>query len=111
MSQESGFPKRTSFKIKLKDILGGSVVKNPSANEETWVQTLMQEDPTCSGATKPGSCNYWAYVLQLLKPEHPRTCAQQQEKPLQWEARIPQPEKSPRSNKDPVQPKIKIINK
>ena len=32
MSQDSGFPKRTSFKIKLKDILGGSVVKNPSAS-------------------------------------------------------------------------------
>ena len=63
---------------------------------ETWVQSLVQEDSTCHGATKPGhhsywslpalgpvshnywspwavgpaSLNYWAYVLQLLKPTH-----------------------------------------
>ena len=64
---------------------------------ETWVQSLVLEDPTCRGATKsmyhndwpralqPGSCNYWAHVLQLLKPTHPRACAPQ-EQPLRWEA-------------------------
>ena len=35
----------------------------------TRVQALVQEDPTCRGATKPVSHNYWARVLQLLKPE------------------------------------------
>ena len=46
----------------------------------TWVQALVQEDPTCRGATKPvrhnywacslepASHNYWAHVSQLLKP-------------------------------------------
>ena len=46
----------------------------------TRVQALVREDPTCCGATKPVShnywaCalepvghNYWAYVPQLLKP-------------------------------------------
>ena len=46
----------------------------------TQVQALVQEDPTCHGATKPVRhnywaralepvCrNYWAYVPQLLKP-------------------------------------------
>ena len=46
----------------------------------TWVRALVQEDPTCCGATKPVShnysaCaveptshNYWAHVPQLLKP-------------------------------------------
>ena len=46
----------------------------------TWVRALVQEDPTCHGATKPVrrnywacalepvSHNYWARVPQLLKP-------------------------------------------
>ena len=48
----------------------------------TRVRALVQEDPTCRGATKPmrhtyGACaleptshNYWAHVPQLLKPVH-----------------------------------------
>ena len=46
----------------------------------TQVRALVQEDPTCCGATKPMRHNYWAYtlesmshnywarMLQLLKP-------------------------------------------
>ena len=46
----------------------------------TWVRALVQEDPTCRGANKPvchnywvcalepASYNYWARVMQLLKP-------------------------------------------
>ena len=34
----------------------------------TWVQTLVQEDPTCCRATKPASHNYRTHVPQLLKP-------------------------------------------
>ena len=68
----------------------------------TQVWSLVQEDPTCRGATKPvrhnywSPCtlgpkchNYWAHVLQLLKPAC-LACARQQEKPPQWEARAPQ---------------------
>ena len=48
--------------------------------QATWVRSLVQEDPTCRGATKPvrhnywacalepTSHNYWAHVPQLLKP-------------------------------------------
>ena len=66
--------------------------------QETWVGFLIQEDPTCLGATKlvghnywacalePRSCNYWAHSQQLLKPKCPGVLAWQQEKPLQWEA-------------------------
>ena len=87
--------------------------------QETQTQSLVREDPTCLRATKPvypnhwacapepGSCNYWAYVPQLLKPERPRACAPQQEKPPQWGAHAPQLEKSPHSNKDPAQSKGK----
>ena len=73
----------------------------------TQVRSLVLEDPTCLGATKPvchcwvlalepGSCNYWALVQQPLKPEHSRVCAPQQEKPPQWEARAPPLESTPR---------------
>ena len=46
----------------------------------TWVRSLVGEDPTCRGATRPvshnywacalepSSRNYWAHMLQLLKP-------------------------------------------
>ena len=69
--------------------------------QRTRVQSLVQEDPTCCGATKPmchnywawalepASHNYWAHVPQLLKP----TCLElvlHNEKPPQWEARTPQ---------------------
>ena len=46
-------------------------------------------------ALEPRSCNHWAHVSQLLKPAHPRACALQQEKPLQWEAHTPQLESNP----------------
>ena len=48
----------------------------------TQVQSLVLEDPTCHGATKPvhdnywacalepTSHNYWAHVPQLLKPAY-----------------------------------------
>ena len=37
--------------------------------QETRVRALVQEDPTCCGATKPMRHNYWAWVPQLLKSE------------------------------------------
>ena len=43
----------------------------------TRVWALVREDPTCRGATKPVSHNYWA----CASGAH----ALQQEKPLQWE--------------------------
>ena len=66
----------------------------------TWVRTLVREDPTCRGATKPVCHNYWACAL--LEPTchnywacAPRACAPQQEKPPQWEARAPQRRAAP----------------
>ena len=67
----------------------------------TQVRALVGEDPTCCGAPKPvhhnysacalepASHNYWAQVLQLLKPTclEPVLC---NEKPPQWEALSPQ---------------------
>ena len=34
----------------------------------TRIQALVREDPTCRGAPKPVSHNYWALVPQILKP-------------------------------------------
>ena len=83
--------------------------------QETQPQSLVREDPTCRGATKPIQHNYWAHMQQLLKPVLPRAHALQKEKPPRWQAHppqlkssscSPQEEKNPRTNKDPAQPKI-----
>ena len=68
--------------IKIQDFPGGAVVKNPPANAGDTGSIPGPEDPTCRGATKtmhhhywaftlePASHNYWARMLQLLKPAH-----------------------------------------
>ena len=55
----------------------------------TWIWSLVQEDPTCHGATKPvhhnywawalepSSHNYWAHAPQLPKPERSRASVPQ----------------------------------
>ena len=84
----------------------------------TRVRALVREDPTCRGATKPVSHNYWACTLEPACHNYwalvLRAGAPQQEKPPQWEARALQwraaplaaTRESPRSSEDPVQPKI-----
>ena len=68
--------------IKSRGFPGGAVaVRNPPASiAGTQIQSLIREDPTCLGATKPVlhnnwacalepvSHNYWAHGPQLLKP-------------------------------------------
>ena len=56
----------------------------------TQVRVLVWEDPTCRGATKPVSHNYWARVPQLLKPTRLEPVLHNKDKPLQWEACTPQ---------------------
>ena len=69
--------------------------------QATQVRALVWEDATCRGATKPLCHNYWARALepsshnygacvpQLLKPAHLEPVLPNQ-KPLQWEAHVPQ---------------------
>ena len=40
------------------DFPGGAVVKNLPANAGDTVRSLVREDPTCRGATKPVHHNY-----------------------------------------------------
>ena len=47
----------------------------------TCVWSLVWEDLTCRGATKPVRHSYWAQVPQLLKPVCPRIHAPHNEKP------------------------------
>ena len=74
--------------------LVGQWLRIPLPLPGTRVQSLVQEDPTCHGATKPVCHNCWACKPQLLRLHAttteacaPRARAPQQEKPPQWEAR------------------------
>ena len=89
----------------------------------TQVRALVQEDPTCRGATKPVRHNYWACALEPTSDNYwspraatteartPRACALRQEKPPLWEARASQRRVAPAhhnqrkpacSNEDPI---------
>ena len=43
--------------------------------QKTWVQSLVWEDPTCLGATKPMCPNYWACALEPRKPQLLSLCS------------------------------------
>ena len=77
------------------------------SRQGTRVWSLLREDSTCCGATKPMHHNYWGCK--------PKAHAPQQEKPPQWEPRAPQgrgdpahqdQRKSVQNNEGPGQPKI-----
>ena len=52
----------------LRDLPGGSEVKNRLPVQETRVWSLGQEDPTCHRAAKPVCHNYWACALEQRSP-------------------------------------------
>ena len=54
----------------IRDFPGGAVDGNPSANAGDMAQSLVWEDSTCCRATESVCHNYWAHILQLLKPVH-----------------------------------------
>ena len=79
------------------------------------VRALVQEDPTCPGATKPVCHNYWSLRATTTDAHVPRARALWQQKPPQWEARAPPWRVAPAhrnvrkpvcSKEDPTQPKI-----
>ena len=57
------------------DFPGGAVVKNLPANAGNTGSSLLREDPTCHGANKPVSHNYWS----------PRTATKSSPRSLQLE--------------------------
>ena len=62
----------------------------------------MEQRSPCATTNEPANGNHWAHVPQLLKPACPRAQAPQLES--RPRSRL---EKSPCSNQDPEQPKIK----
>ena len=81
------------------DFPGGSVVKNPPANEG---DTGSIPDP---GRSHMPWSNY-AHMLQPSKPTRPRACALQQDKSRQWAARAPQ--KKPTKQSRPSTAKLNL---
>ena len=85
--------------IRASLVAQGLRIHLPMQGTQVWA--LGREGPTCRGATKPVRHNYWACARarepQLLSPYAttteacvPRARALQQEKPPQWETRVPQ---------------------
>ena len=70
--------------------------------QETWVRSLIWEDPACHGATKPLSHNYWSCAV-LSSPTAPTEACMPLSPwsptgdPLGWEAPTLQRETSPDS--------------
>ena len=97
--------------------------------QETWVRFLIWEDPTRHEATKAVHHNYWACALEpgsrncgahalshhgprALEPCYPTsetTATRRLTLQLEGSPCWPQPEESPRSNKDPAQPNDQVI--
>ena len=73
------------LKIKAMGFPGGSVVRNLPATAGSQLRSLVQDDPTGHGATRPVHRNYWACALKLVSHSYwarrPRACAPQQQKP------------------------------
>ena len=73
-----------------------SAVKKSACQFRKQVRSLIREDLSCR-TTKTICHKYRAcsLELQLQKPSRPKARALKQEKPPQWEAHRPQPERSP----------------
>lgn len=77
--------------------------------QETWVQSLAWEDPTCQGATDSKCHNYWACSVYtpraaITEPTSPRAQAPQGEATARRRL-YPATRESPSSKEDPEQPK------
>ena len=72
-------------KRETEDVSGGTVVKNPCRGHgfEPWSRKIPHAASHEAGAPQLLSLHSRACEPQQLKPERPRICALQQEKPLQ----------------------------
>ena len=62
------------LKPQTEDFPGGTVDKNPPANAGHGFRSLVQEEPTCHGATKPVCHNYRACTLEPRTTTPEPTC-------------------------------------
>ena len=77
--------------------------------QETWIRSLVWEDPTFGGATKLMNHNFWACALEPVIHSRKRSHCSEKASSVQPESRprSPQLARGPWSNEDPAaQPKI-----
>ena len=67
-----------NFKSRIQDFLCGPVGKNLPANAGAQFQSLVREEPTCCGATKPMSHSYWAHSFFSYWAWEPRAWVRQE---------------------------------
>ena len=64
--------------------------------QETWVQSLVGQDPTCRGAIKPMYCDHWARALEpgaaTTEPTHHKCWSPSIQEPVLHTQRSPPPE-------------------
>ena len=100
------------------------VVKNPSANAETEVQSLVQDGSTGHGTTKPTCCSTEpelqsprATTTEIHTPKSPRSTTREApavrvpSTATRGAPRSPQLEKAHASDKDPAQPTVNQLTK
>ena len=69
-TEQLRWDKVKGFKLLILDCPGGTVIRIRLPMQGTQIRSLVQEDSTSYGATKPKHQNYWASAWQLLKFVH-----------------------------------------
>ena len=97
---------------------GVSAYQSRRNGSDPWPRKIPHATEQLSPSLESRNHSCWAHVLQPVKPECPRARVPRQEKPLQWEALVPQLEnifcslqleKSPHGDKGPAQSKVNKI--
>ena len=77
--EPQGSPNPVSYSASLNESQGTSLVvqwlRIRLPKQGTWVWSLIREDPTCRGATKPVRHNYWACALEPVSCNYWSPCA------------------------------------
>ena len=75
--QISRWPRRwhTCYFANMRAFLVAWWIRILLPTQGTWVQSLVQEDSACWGATKPANLNYWAHTIRALEPQLPSLSA------------------------------------
>ena len=77
----------------------------------TRVRALVREDPTCCGATRPVSHNYWACASGARAPQQEAAIVRGPRTAMKSGPRSPQLEKALAQKRRPNTPKNQLINK
>ena len=102
-------PKQLKSKYSSRDFPGVQWLRIRLPKQGTWVQSLVQENPTCHGATKPMHHSYWS--PSALEPVLHDKRSHRSEKPAHHNERATPARRNQRtpahSNEGQAQTKIK----